>query len=130
MRSWRRSESFPCAASSPAEGRKFCARNLAEVLAERDGAGRVIADAELIVSELLTNAIRANCSSTQVMLSTSDSALRIEVHDDAEGTPELRHPDITEHRGRGLLIVSALSRRWGVEASNGGKRVWAELALA
>jgi anti-sigma regulatory factor (Ser/Thr protein kinase) len=127
---WRRSENFPCAENSPAEGRKFCTRRLAEVLDECDGASRVIADAEMIVSELLTNAVKANCSSTEVMLSTYDHALRIEVHDDALGTPELRHPDITEASGRGLLIVSALSRDWGVEASGGGKSVWAELALS
>jgi signal transduction histidine kinase len=127
---WRRSQNFSCAESSPAEARNFCTRSLAEVLDEHDGAGRVIADAEMIVSELLTNAVKAKCSSTEVRLSTSDHVVRIEVHDDAHGMPEVRHPDITEATGRGLLIVSTLSTDWGVEPSGDGKSVWAELTLS
>lgn len=90
---------------------------------------QIIADAEVIVSELLTNAINAKCASTEVMLSAQDDSVRIEVHDDADGSPEVRQPRATDNHGRGLQIVSALSRDWGVEQSGRGKSVWAELAL-
>lgn len=99
------------------------------MLGNRAGAEDVIANAEMIVSELLTNAVNARCSGTEVMLSARDGRVRIEVHDDADGLPELQQPAITDQRGRGLLIVSALSTDWGVECSARGKRVWAELAL-
>jgi anti-sigma regulatory factor (Ser/Thr protein kinase) len=99
------------------------------MLADRVDAASVIADAELIVSELLSNAINASCTRTELMLSAREDCVRIEVHDDASGLPQPRHPDSADLHGRGLLIVSALATDWGVETSARGKRVWAELAL-
>jgi signal transduction histidine kinase len=88
----------------------------------------VIADAELIVSELITNAIDAHCGNAQLTLTVDDDTVRIEVEDDATGLPHLRKARPTDRRGRGLAIVAALSSRWGYDKLSGGKRVWAELA--
>ncbi|MDT4903767.1 MAG: hypothetical protein QOH52_1783 [Pseudonocardiales bacterium] len=126
---WRTSERFACAPTSPAEARQFCARHLAEVLGNRAGAQSMIADAELIVSELLTNSVNAQARLTELTLTAHDGYVRIEVHDDAGGKPELQQPGIDDEHGRGLMIVSALSSDWGVEASTVGKRVWVELSL-
>jgi anti-sigma regulatory factor (Ser/Thr protein kinase) len=127
---WRASERYPCAPSSPAEARRFVARSLADVLGDRDGAGDVIADAELIVSELLSNAVNAECDRTELTLTARDDRVRIEVHDDAGGNPEVQKPSAEDEHGRGLLIVAALSAAWGVDTSAVGKRVWAELTLS
>jgi len=99
------------------------------MLRGRTDADAVIADAEIIVSELLTNAINAQCRLAELRLSARHDCVRIEVHDDGVGMPELQNPGIADQHGRGLLIVSALATNWGVERSSGGKRVWAELAF-
>lgn len=72
----------------------------------------VLGNAELVLSELVTNAL-----------------LRLEVSDAGAGTPELREPGDEETGGRGLLLVEALALRWGVEKRAGGvgKTVFAEL---
>lgn len=96
----------------------------------RTGAEALIADAEIIVSELITNAINADCELAELKLSARSDCVRIEVHDDGVGMPELQSPGIADRHGRGLLIVAALATDWGVERAPEGKRVWAELALA
>lgn len=124
---WRTSEKYPCAAGSPAAARRFTRRNLAEMIGDCAGADDAIADAEVIVSELLTNAVNAWCDSTELRLSSRDDVVRIEVHDDAAGEPRQRHPGRDDQHGRGLMIVAALSHEWGFERCGRGKRVWAEL---
>lgn len=121
------SDRYPCAAGSPAAARRFTRHNLAEMLGDRAGADEAIADAEIIVSELLTNAINAWCDSTEVRLTSRDDLVRIEVHDDVGGEPRPRRPDHDDQHGRGLMIVSALAHDWGFERYGRGKRVWAEL---
>jgi anti-sigma regulatory factor (Ser/Thr protein kinase) len=90
--------------------------------------------AELILSELVTNALRVPVPSdrqvgVRIARSPLDGLLRLEVSDAGPGRPEVRTPDADETGGRGLLLVEALSHRWGVEQrANGiGKTVWAEL---
>ena len=84
----------------------------------------------MVVSELVTNAIRADASTIQLEVGRVGGLFRIGVIDDAHGTPKLAEPDPTAPAGRGLRIVDALSARWGVEPAGTGKRVWAELDLA
>ena len=123
------SERFARAPTSPARGRAFCTQALRRMLRGRAGAEAVIADAEIIVSELITNAINAGCRLAELKLSARHDCVHIEVHDDGAGMPELQNPGVADQHGRGLLIVSALATTWGVERSTEGKRVWAELAL-
>ena len=92
--------------------------------------------AELVVSELVTNAVRATTGLPGVPLITIElrtdaTALRIAVRDDAGGRPVPRAPDEDAETGRGLLLVTALCTRWDVTAvPGGGKVVRVELPLA
>lgn len=90
--------------------------------------------AELVLSELVTNALRAPAPSdrqvgVRIALSSTDGLLRLEVSDAGSGRPEVRHPGAEDERGRGLRLVDELSHRWGVSARAGGigKTVWSEL---
>lgn len=88
--------------------------------------------AELVVSELVTNARLHTTGPVEVAVTTIENGVRIEVKDDAahaEPTEGKATPEDTT--GRGLTIVNALSADWGVDydTAGGGKTVWAELSL-
>lgn len=84
-------------------------------------------DAELVVSELVTNATLHGDPPIQVKLLASDR-LRVEVHDRGREAPIVLQRNTEAMTGRGLAMVAALSVAWGVEpAPSGGKVVWAEL---
>jgi anti-sigma regulatory factor (Ser/Thr protein kinase) len=84
--------------------------------------------AELMVSELVTNAIVHARSAPTVVARADGTTLRVEVHDRGSGTCTLRDPDETQDSGRGLRFVDSLAERWGSEANTRGKTVWFELA--
>jgi anti-sigma regulatory factor (Ser/Thr protein kinase) len=126
---WEASASYPCATTSPADARQFCAQSLTAKLGHTTSAQELIGTAQMIVSELLTNSVDAVCGHTELTLSIHDHLLRIAVRDDAPGIPTLRNPEAVEERGRGLMIVAALAAGWGVEPFPHGKQVWAELVL-
>ncbi len=112
------------------QARNFCTRRLTSVLDDRSGAPEVVADAATIASELVTNAVTAGSSSIELCLGLRQNAVYIEVADDADGTVAPAHPAPTDPKGRGLLVVAALSREWGVTEAEGTKQVWAEIPLA
>ncbi|WP_329351076.1 ATP-binding protein [Streptomyces sp. NBC_01261] len=94
----------------------------------------VLGNAELVLSELVTNALRVPVPSdrqvgVRIARTVDEGLLRLEVSDAGAGTPELREPGDEETGGRGLLLVEALALRWGVEKRAGGvgKTVFAEL---
>ncbi len=94
----------------------------------------VLDTAELVLSELVTNALRARAPrdrqvGVRLAHSPQDGLLRLEVSDAGEGRPEVRNPSEDETGGRGLLLVDALAHRWGVREREGGigKTTWAEL---
>jgi anti-sigma regulatory factor (Ser/Thr protein kinase) len=94
-------------------------------------------DLELIISELVTNAIRhtpSGCAGASVSLRVIATAgwARVEVRDlgdDASWSGRTERPEEAEC-GRGLVIVNALADRAGREAVTGGQLVWAELRWA
>ena len=92
-------------------------------------------DAELLVSELLSNAIKATWSHDDtgliVMRLLADAQrLLIEVWDNAPGDPQPRQPDDESESGRGCMVVAAISHRWGYRrVSLALKVVWAELLI-
>lgn len=93
----------------------------------------VAATAEHLVSELVTNSLEhaENCDSVVVLLMYAAGVLRLEVRDHDPGNiPEIKTPDPTDSAGRGLVIVAALSDRWGVRMAGCGKSVWCELAAS
>lgn len=86
--------------------------------------------AELVVSELVGNAVEHGGGSAELELSLLDGAVRVDVVDHSRELPVLFSPDPVEDRHRGLLIVAALSTKWGSERIGTGKTVWAELPCA
>jgi anti-sigma regulatory factor (Ser/Thr protein kinase) len=94
----------------------------------------VLDDTELVLSELVTNALRVRVPTgrqvgVRIARSVEDGLLRLEVSDAGAGEPEVQVPGEDETGGRGLMLVEALAHRWGVEKRKGGigKTVWAEL---
>jgi PAS domain S-box-containing protein len=83
---------------------------------------------ELVVSELITNAIRYARSPIQLRL-IHDRALICEVSDGSSTAPHLRRARALDEGGRGLLLVSQLTQRWGSRQTPQGKTIWAEQAL-
>jgi anti-sigma regulatory factor (Ser/Thr protein kinase) len=84
--------------------------------------------AALLVSELVTNAILHGRSSATLEAHRPPGLMRVAVRDDNPALPEVgSHPDFGAESGRGLMIVSMLAPRWGVEPVDGGKAIWFEL---
>ncbi|MCW2621452.1 MAG: putative protein kinase/phosphatase [Frankiales bacterium] len=87
--------------------------------------------AELIVSELVTNAARHSEDALEVALEHRGGCVRLEVGETSHRMP-LDLPTHVAHdatSGRGLLLVDAVASRWGVESEGLSKLVWAELDL-
>lgn len=103
----------------------------------------LIDDAELVVSELVTNAVIATgvtaseptwpqlegLAVIRIRLGFSATSVFVEVWDREAVLPAQRQPGEDEEDGRGLLIVSVLCGTWGVRAGAAGKVVWAELPM-
>ncbi|MEV5158516.1 SpoIIE family protein phosphatase [Streptomyces sp. NPDC053728] len=83
---------------------------------------------ELVVSELVTNAIRYGGDPIRLRL-IRDTALICEVVDGSSTAPHLRRARIYDEGGRGLLLVASLTPRWGTRYSGTGKTIWAEQPL-
>ena len=83
---------------------------------------------ELVVSELVTNAIRYGGSPIQLRL-IRDRSLICEVSDASSTSPHLRRARTYDEGGRGLLLVAQLTDRWGTRPSGTGKTIWAEQSL-
>jgi anti-sigma regulatory factor (Ser/Thr protein kinase) len=86
-----------------------------------------LADAVLVLDELVSNALRHGRTPAWVRLVRETGRLRFEVTDASPRPARPRPPDI--EGGRGLMMVDACSRRWGQWQHDGGKTVWAELAV-
>jgi anti-sigma regulatory factor (Ser/Thr protein kinase) len=104
------------------------ARTLIRRPLKRWGLSELIFSAELLVSELVTNAVRYAQGQIGLRL-VLEGGLVIEVLDDSAALPRLRHPDDQDERGRGLQVVSQVAQRWGARRAVSGKIVWAELPL-
>jgi anti-sigma regulatory factor (Ser/Thr protein kinase) len=89
-----------------------------------------VADLQLVVTELVTNAYLHGQPPVQFSLlhPATNGVLRVEVTDRGSGTPRVRHPDQDTQHGRGLLLVQACSLRWGFATGPDGNTVWAEMA--
>jgi anti-sigma regulatory factor (Ser/Thr protein kinase) len=83
---------------------------------------------ELIISELLSNAIRYGGGPIHVRL-LQDRTLICEVSDASSTSPHLRRAAITDENGRGLFLVAQLTERWGTRYTARGKTIWAEQHL-
>ncbi|MGC5039623.1 MULTISPECIES: SpoIIE family protein phosphatase [unclassified Streptomyces] len=106
-----------------AEARRTATRQLAHW-----GLEELVFTTELVVSELVTNAIRYTSGPIRLRL-IRERALVCEVFDSGATAPHLRHPRTTDEGGRGLLLVSQLTQRWGTRFIPDGKIIWAEQPL-
>ncbi|MFI1941478.1 SpoIIE family protein phosphatase, partial [Streptomyces purpureus] len=82
---------------------------------------------ELLISEVVTNAVRYAERPVTLRLLRTD-VLRCEVGDDSPQLPRQRRARDTDEGGRGLFLVNRLARRWGATRLSTGKVVWFELA--
>ena len=104
------------------------ARMLVRRRLKRWGLAELIPTAELLASELVTNAVRYAQGSIALRL-VREAGLVCEVLDDSAALPRLRHASDDDERGRGLQVVSQLSQRWGARRTRSGKVVWCEQPL-
>ncbi|GAA2352610.1 ATP-binding protein [Dactylosporangium salmoneum] len=113
------------------------ARHLVGRACSRWGVERVRDVAELVVTELVSNVLRHAGTEMEVGVARDRRLLHISVRDHASGQPRLGGKPVTEcekggelrEDGRGLLVVSALTRAWGCTPVPDGKVVWATLRI-
>ncbi|GAA3423223.1 hypothetical protein GCM10018953_04060 [Streptosporangium nondiastaticum] len=128
MSSWRMSRTFPGSPIAIAEARRF----ITTLLGSRPG----IEDAELIVSELATNAVRHSASGRfggcfTVAVQADRDRIWLGVLDQGGPyAPRPLPPQEDEEGGRGLALVAAMAVSWGVTGDEQGRIVWAALNLA
>ncbi|WP_033258708.1 MULTISPECIES: SpoIIE family protein phosphatase [Kitasatospora] len=89
------------------------------------GLDQLVFTTELVLSELVTNAIRYAGGPVMVRLIRS-SVLTCEVSDPSATQPRMRRARLTDEGGRGLYLVAQLTERWGSRYTRGGKTIWAE----
>ncbi|MGW2934354.1 ATP-binding protein [Streptomyces sp. NPDC001156] len=83
---------------------------------------------ELIISELVTNAIRHGTPPIRLRL-IRDRMLILEVSDASSTSPHIRRAATTDEGGRGLFLVAQCSHRWGTRYHATGKTIWAEQSM-
>ncbi|HZG05677.1 MAG TPA: sodium/proline symporter PutP [Streptomyces sp.] len=116
------SQELPSDPAVVADARAFVTRQLSEWNMDD-----LLFTTELIVSELVTNAIRHATGPITLRL-IRERALICEVSDTSSTSPRLRHARTTDEGGRGLLIIAQLTRRWGTRYTAEGKTIWTEQA--
>ncbi|MBA3742617.1 MAG: ATP-binding protein [Sporichthya sp.] len=116
---------LPADTTAPRAARKFlaeacCGSHVAEVVEE----------AQLLVSELVTNAVRYGAPPIELQVCCAgEDQLHIRVRDSDPGTPQPRDADADAEGGRGLLLVDVVSDDWGHEDDADGKAVWFTLKV-
>ncbi|WP_432156413.1 SpoIIE family protein phosphatase [Streptomyces sp. bgisy153] len=93
------------------------------------GLGRLADTTELLVSELVTNAVRHSRGRPVALRLVRGETLLCEVDDDDHELPTLLSAGPDDERGRGLRVVTTLAREWGTSRTGTGKSVWFELTL-
>jgi anti-sigma regulatory factor (Ser/Thr protein kinase) len=105
------------------------ARALVQRLVAPHAPHGTVETAVLLTSELATNAVLHAQGEVVVRVQVGPDLLTVTVTDTSPRTPALRTPRLDATGGRGLVLVEALSSRWGSRLVRGGKAVWFELAL-
>lgn len=118
------SETLPCEAESASQ-----ARLLVSAALNTWQLSHLIDDGQLIVSELVANAVQhSRCHRVRVSLERlTGGRVRVAVSDKSPSRPAVVTPSVDEEAGRGLLLVGSLADDWGVDYRGWGKVVWAEL---
>ena len=110
---------LPADSTAPGQGRW----HVREVLTDRIE----VADAELIVTELITNAWRYGRGPITLRAELLEDGIRIEVCSESSDEPAIQ-TDASPAGGRGLLLIEELSRDWGYERAGDHLCVWAHVS--
>jgi anti-sigma regulatory factor (Ser/Thr protein kinase) len=114
---------LPATDEAPRRARALLAAQLGGFLTVEQGQV-----AELLISELVTNALRHTRSDVILVDVSADARIRVSVTDQSSRMPQRQSPGPDEPEGRGLMIVDELAANWGIDALPGdGKRIWFEL---
>ncbi|HEY0532418.1 MAG TPA: ATP-binding protein [Actinoplanes sp.] len=84
-----------------------------------------VQDVLLVITELIDNVVQHTDGGGELHLVRDDRTVRVEVHDHSRVFPQLQRADPRRPGGRGLLLVAAVSERWGSKPTPDGKLVWA-----
>jgi DNA-binding NarL/FixJ family response regulator len=104
------------------------ARRFVEETLQRWECGHDLDTVNLLVSEVVSNAIIHAPGELEVSVRLRSHSIRIEVNDDSRDLPVLRDAEDDDISGRGMALVEALATGWGVsDRSEGGKTVWFEV---
>ena len=88
-------------------------------------------DIALCVSELVTNAVVHARSAPRILVHVRPTVIHVEISDDSDVMPVVKHADPHDTSGRGMAILGGLSDRWGSRRrSGGGKTVWFDISRA
>jgi anti-sigma regulatory factor (Ser/Thr protein kinase) len=120
MRTKTQLQSSPESSSS---ARRFVRRSLAQMPSE------LIEAAELLTSELVTNAAIHSHSPIEVEIDLDLDSLKISVSDDSGQLPIATQAGHMDEHGRGLAIVGSLAEEWGATKRSKGKTVWITMKL-
>jgi anti-sigma regulatory factor (Ser/Thr protein kinase) len=116
---------LPGDVTTPAAARRFVRSALESVEADPV----VVETAELLTTELVTNAIVHAGGKSHLFIRAAKGVVRVEITDPDDRLPAMAAPDTDSPGGRGLVIVNGLASAWGVQTtSKGGKTVWFELS--
>ncbi len=103
------------------------ARQFVSGVLRRWGLETLTADAELLTSELVTNAVLHARTDVCVSVAVADGAAEVGVTDSSAEIPRPRSADAAAEGGRGLSLVERVAEEWGVAEFEGGKQVWFQL---
>lgn len=118
---------LPSDVASLGEGRRFVARTLRDWKVDESRIEPVL----LVANELVANAIVHAQSAPVLSLAESSAGdLLLRVSDESRALPVPQAPSVDDDGGRGLILVQALSDRWGIDTDTDGKSVWVTFAGA
>ncbi|MGW7715567.1 ATP-binding protein [Streptomyces chartreusis] len=122
----KQTEKFPREPETPQAARRFVESTL-----HSWDLTELANDANLIVSELVTNAVcHTNSDAICVIVDRiAERRVHLGVADGSRTMPFPGHPSLDATRGRGLLLIDTLAYRWGTNRHHWGKQVWAELRV-
>lgn len=115
---------LPGRPSAVPAARRFASQRLRDLGSRQD----VVETTRLLVTEVTTNAVVHAHSSIRLTVESQSDCIRVEVRDDDPRTIEQPiEPGIDATSGRGLWLVAALARAWGVNGNDRGKTIWFEV---
>jgi anti-sigma regulatory factor (Ser/Thr protein kinase) len=121
----RRDHAVSADPSASAAARRF----LLDTAGEWELSPELTEVAQLVVSELVSNAVEHAGTASTIKLELSGGRLKISVRDGSTTQPVARPLDMVSFRGRGLPLIDRVSEHWGIANHIDGKTVWAELAI-